>query len=1454
MMSLALIGLELILYALVFIWLGLFLDHWFLWNSWGRTGYLVGSTVGYLLVFIVRIRVHGPMRSKQTLDGIRWQLLLMLVAIGVGLSPILFLDHIPGRLERFGDHRKAHPSTTRFRIVIPETANALERGTPLTLSAYVEADNPDTVPATATLLVRESRSAEPIRIPMRAVGQAIHDVSLPPVQQSFSYAIEIGDEQSDWHSVTVTEPFDRLPDSALVVDPPDYARTVQPQHFPSGSRITALQESRLQLHWRFNQSVAQAWLKWQTEPNLVSMERFPITPNNLQINTEFPLEKSGQLIVTVVNHEGLQKSWTVDVTVVADQPPRWIRVDGIVATSCPVGIDTEITIDAAITDDVGIDRLFLEYCFDADHSAIRRVAIDPSTTIQKTIRIKDLAVIGQSIDLRLRAEDLCKGDRRRSITYPRDGWTTLNVIADAPPYTQSTIDALEAQTANRLDLAVRKIESAQSELMRLSESQPLKIDPSRWLTAFDNAQLGVEDANEILHHLAEELNLKSELHQLGDQITSLQNDTIDPTLRRLQILRNQPATKTDVPLRRLDSELLGIKTQLLGLQTLNASHAQHRRDHTALEALADSFQSGAPLSAEGLLDIIEASPELRKSVLATAMIRRELLGNTQTRLAEHITLWLDSLVKTRRSIRIQRTATLRQQQEQWNDKAKGLTEQWDLPLRLSDTQPLRMEFLEAARSTLAKGQPAEAATNLEQIALDLDRLVVGMSRHSMSQASLHDLLLMLAAWQSDLAQRFADESSKRELSNQSHTNRTHLLVEQQQLIAMLETIAEAEPALEMDIRIENCCMLAKQALAKFQTGEADGVETIRRSAMELHTTAKLTPTPERNREQRLTRLKNWHLKQQALAKAIRSSEDKEGLNRFSKQLRELSQTLQTIDLSEFPGERHRILLACQRLDVELRKDRDTQTALLILDERSNDLLQVANGKSASTSVYQQLTRDLAAIDQALAVTSTPINATQRKEWIQILTRSQRELQSLRTAELAWSQRSCERALQEITRLLQRSPLPTIDTVRERVRQSITDMKTMTDRSVGSVSPLSVIQKLQHRQTDLLDAVRLRNGAPSNQEIINDTVADVEAMLKELRHTPVGSAVHQSRQALAALQTLTQDPQLDIEPRRQIIAVHALDDLVRAIRKSEDATQTTAWVGPPPPGLLDRLRSMAGFQALPNEHHIGQMQRMIQQARALRDEATRHIAIVQAQYIPSPTDPMGTLVIAEQLEVNESIRAVLALSNRSYNNDPIRRMIDRLALLMHVGMRAEATQLSTDIEARLSKYAEESSQWQYLVVKQRRIINSLKQLPDEPSIVLARLDNDFHELRQETIRLRRNYDSLILAWPNAEPMLALAKIDRDLARLENRLNEIFSQPTDNELLELRAIIAPLKDQATTRRPGIEPINAHLLECIEKLRRVSQPTLNRPENDQWSKIRLSVVSDLRFFVTQRRREGR
>ena len=452
MMPLTLIGLELILYALMFIWLGVLLDHWFLWNSWGRTAYLMASTVGYLLIFGVKVRVFDASKTEQKPAGLLKPMLLMVGAIAVALCPLLFLDHLSGRLERFGNHGKTHPSESHFRIVIPASPAVVERGSTLTLTAYVEADDPMSIPMNAMLLLREEDAAPAVRLPMRSVSGAVFDVTLPPVEQSFAYAIEVGSNRSDWRTMSVCERLAVLPDSRLIVTPPEYAQATLSQQQPSSfQQVTALQGSQLDISWHFSQSVKDAWIQWQVEPPS-SNQPIPLSPNGDMVEATYPLVKSGRLLLGVTNAHGLTKRWPIDVTVVEDAPPRWTRVDGLIALPCPLTTVTIVAIDATVQDDVGIQNLTLEYTFDPNSGQVRRVPMDNPQLgkVQYSLNVGELADVGQTIYLRLRAEDRhAQGRESSSILFPKNGWTTLHVVAEAPPYERAIIDALEHETQYR---------------------------------------------------------------------------------------------------------------------------------------------------------------------------------------------------------------------------------------------------------------------------------------------------------------------------------------------------------------------------------------------------------------------------------------------------------------------------------------------------------------------------------------------------------------------------------------------------------------------------------------------------------------------------------------------------------------------------------------------------------------------------------------------------------------------------------------------------------------------------------------------------------------------------------------------------------------------------------------------------------------------------------------------
>ena len=1445
MISIALIGLELILYALTFIWLGVLLDHWFLWNSWGRTGYLVASTVGYLLVFIVRIRVHGPIQSKRRADGVVGQMLLMVVAIVVACSPFLFLDHIAGRLERFGDHRKAHPSTSRFTIVIPTTARVIERGTPLTLTAYADTEEGTTVPTMATLLLRESESVT--RQPMRFVGNGVFDVTLPPIERSFSYAVEIDSKLSDWHAITVTERFAILPDSTLTIVPPDYANATLPdRRQPDLQQVTALAGSRLRLQWHLNQKIARAWLQWNdADPSGIPVS---IVLNKSTIDATVPLQQSGRLMVNMANAEGLTKSSTIDITVVEDSPPTWSRVDGLVALPCPVTVGAVIPIDATVEDDVGIRRLGLEYRFSEMSSAIRRVNVSLTNgsprvgTIQAQLRVGDLAAVGDTLQIRLHAEDYGIANKPTSHFFPESGWATLHVVAEAPPYEQTVIAALEKRTATALERVIRNIDDARQELGPFLSTKSMNFGANEQQTRIDNSFAELQSAAQTLTQLAGELNLKPAFRLIAEQLSMLQHDGLVPIAERLQRLKLQQETITAGQLRPLDSDLLGVTTRLLGLVSLNASHAQHRRDILKIQALLAELRTGQSIEVVRLLQLIESSPELRKNVLAAANNRRRQLLLQQRNLAQHLSALAEAITQTQRRSRVQRSAALLQKQRAWNDALEAQLHVWELPLRLADTRGLRVEFLTAAQTALANGQPSEAATNQQQIALELDRLALGMAHASVSDASLQEWLAMLAAWQGDLAQRWADQAPH----TQPNIDNKPLHVEQDPLMAMLHHMAQTVPALHDEPRFKKCRELARRAVAQLESGSGDGIETMRQSAAQLREFAKLAPSPRQLAETRIKQLQQWQDNVLAESKLIENRLETPEQRINPESIHSLTEELRRIDLDEFPAARYRAFHALESLQKAIETRHDVETMLRVLEQRTADLLQQAEGQPSASAVCQRLAQELAAIAQALTKPSTFPKTEQLKEWTKRLTQCQADLAAIRSPEYALVQHNCMESILECIRSLQQKKQINVVTLRANLQESVARLNNLAHCFAGSCSPLTRLHNLKRRQADWLEAVRLRNGLPSDRQTVTDIVVEINAMIAELRHCPVGSATRQKQQTIDALQTLSREPQLDIEPRLHVLAGQAFDALLDRVDQTKSLEFGTAWVGPPMPSLSQRLQSMPGIAALPNDAHVMEIQCWSRESRLLRDATTRQLAAVQAKLIPAPTDPLGELLHCQQKLTRQIEQETIGLiqSNRQQS---LMDAIESFTLALEVGQRTRAIALAEILTPQFARLAIASPRWAALAEEQRLLIAQLKALPDDPALELARQQNALQSLHIEAEELARTSATLIPAWPTAEPMTGLATLAQRHARIVDDLKTFAKPLTPDTAVKLRdwAELLATPQPPETRTPE-RAGNHPLLDAIEWTRRGNQSSPSEPIDR--AKIHARVSEALERFLAR------
>ncbi len=311
--------------------------------------------------------------------------LLALTSAAFACAGVLFPDHFSVFWRRLALSNEHYPSQTQIRqmevnhqLVLGEGDDATPRGARCAERAPVEflircQRRP---PATGELLIRDSDSGSPQRVPLErqeaadsaaaAEGDVLFVGQLPALLGPLQYQVFLGDAWTNPARVEMI-PLPQV-EVRLAVEPPAYSRSQQTEiPAPGAYRVTVLQGSSVQLTLRCvnGKRLRRVWADVYTSTGnrRHELKARDEEATNWQLNSAVcePLRNVAESVrfdLSVVDDDGLQplRLPSGEIRVRADQPP-----DALTATIHHAVLPSaRPTVAYRVTDDFGISRLRIQ--------------------------------------------------------------------------------------------------------------------------------------------------------------------------------------------------------------------------------------------------------------------------------------------------------------------------------------------------------------------------------------------------------------------------------------------------------------------------------------------------------------------------------------------------------------------------------------------------------------------------------------------------------------------------------------------------------------------------------------------------------------------------------------------------------------------------------------------------------------------------------------------------------------------------------------------------------------------------------------------------------------------------------------------------------------------------------------------------------------------------------------
>ena len=1088
------------------------------------------------------------------------------------------------------------PVDVPYDLKVSSKDVVVRRGEPVTLSAYLErTKSTGELPTSLTLTFRMKDGSAEKRLPMSGDEQAAFTLTWPSATEDFEYRIETPHHLSAWYTVSAVDAVNLADGSTVRFTAPAYATATVPERTVQGLQdLEALQHSTATLELKWNRKPVDVLVEWRAtdaKPE-VGGQNIPFELTNdlgkHGLKTSLDLPSDGTLKVTLFAEKGLSTTVQVPFRATPDAAPKFERAAGMPGEPREFSSTGTLELELAVTDDVAVAELWFDYAKQLDPEAnfttesITLPLGTKSTAGKVGIPLAGKFKVGESYRVRLRARDNRRmpelGLAPNEGTYPAGSWVTVRIVDNAKTLAEQDILANRNNTDRQLDEIRKQLQETRNSVNALAKQTQgqANFKPDQLKQNLTN-QDGTRQTARQLGELADRTGTPAALAKPARETADQQLAVAEEELKKSNVAGDAPTRDEAMQkaLRQLDAAL----DKLTELKRLNLAAANEQMDRQQLdelakqqEALTKEIEQAKPEELKALAEkqkelqeklnkLQQQSDVLNNGKAAADQARAEKEADNLQKLADRMRELDEAMTKTREEAKRSSLEELSKRQQKLGKDAAELGRKTQGPATVAQAQPLDRKSLEQAEELLKKNQPADALTEQEKAARELDRLAESLAKAAEDRRNdAKEAATQLHRWQQDLNRRTQD--AVKQAGGMTDTQRKELTAEQSAIRKATERLKLPQSGALEGLQ-QAAGKKAADAANQLKQSGSSASGPMSESATALEELAKAIPTNKQRREEALKELDELRKKQDQLAKGVKEAADAIKTNpddartkedfakataRNAEQEDELRKKIDQLDTPGAENRRQRAGDAARQAADDLRKGltQDSSTSQEQLKRELDKLKSNLEGKATADEKAGELARMQNDLTRNLKKTNTP-------EELQRLQRQQEEI-GKKTNELKAPEAPAQLSdAQAATKAAQRSgekQNPDMDELRKKADKAAEALDQLAER-LNRENPEQRLERLAKQREAEADKANRAEASRPDLSRSADARKSAENDLQELKDTPGGSAQTAKKQLQDALEKLARQDEPDRAKDLQKQAADAARKLADAGRKNGD---------------------------------------------------------------------------------------------------------------------------------------------------------------------------------------------------------------------------------------------------------------------------------------------------------------
>lgn len=1307
-------------------------------------------------------------------------------AVLVGLlavTPLFAFREAGDRVRRLVLPWYTPPVEVPYTLTVSSGNPVVKRGEPVTLSAYLEKTKPEAeLPTSATLVYRVVGQSEERRLPMSGDDRAAFTVTRPKVDAEFEYKVQCGELTSAWFGVAVVDPVEvDESGSKVTVVSPKYKGT--PPVEQKWGQVKTLQHSTATFELRFTRTPADVHAEWRTadqKAEAVSLNRsLTFSDDRRTVTLTVPCPANGTVRFSLFADKGVRTDVPVAVEADADLPPRFERAGGVPTELREVKKDAVLPLDVAVADDVAVGGLFFDYApanappdeFRSEPLAGIKVG---GTRAEGKVEVSlaGKAALGDTIRVRLRATDNRSlpdlGLGPNETVYPSGGWAQVRVVANARPLTEQDILAQKEELRKKLVEAAAKVQAAERMVAGLKKETAGKP----MLTAAQAAEAAAarelaQQAARTLDEAAADAARTPDLAPVAQAARQIAEEPLANAEDELRKAGTDPKPEPrDESIKAAQTHLDAAEQLLDKLKKLNEETAAARLDRSKLDELAKEQQQigkeAKEADADKRAELLERQKELAdrlKQLREESEALKKANAEAERQKAEELAAKLQELAQRQRELdeavekseqaaRREQLDELKKLQQKLNEDIRKLADKTDR----AAAQPLDRVPAEKAEGLLEKQKAADALTEQEKAARELDRLAEEMSLRAKDRGDAKQAVEQLKRWQEDLNRRTA-QAAKNNPDGVPQAEMDKLTAEQKAIQKATERLQLPKSDSLEKLRDEAKAG-AKDAADGLQKSPADAADAQKKVADALDRLAEKTPSNQQRRAAAKQELEKLRREQEQLSKEAKEASDAAKGNpddpatrdELAKKLEqqaakqdELNKKVRDLDTPGAENRRDRAAAAGRQAGEDLKGGlpQDIPASQEDTRRQMDRLAETLDGKTPADEKASELARLQRELSKNLQKSKTPEDVARLQRQQQEISR---EVAKLKAPEAQGQLADAQDAARAADRAAQKQQ-PDVDELKKKGEQTADALDTLAER-LGGESPEQRLERLaKNRQVEAEKAKEAEKSRDRDLTRTRHAQKQVDKDLADLNDTRTGDTQDAKRKLQDVLVKLAKNPEPDKAKDLQQQAADAARKLADAVKQKGDRADAAKLGEPKNPDPADPTDP---GNALPTEKDAQAARELAKKQRELRDDVAKAAERSAKGEAPKPGagDPLGDAA-KEQAEI---AKAAGDLADRAKavgdpSADPAAggaKAADKAANELKSGDTADAKQAAEDAAGKLRDAAKAAqnpdlkAKAEELAKKQERLAKQAGEA--DVAAARTRQQNRQGELKAEADRL------------------------------------------------------------------------------------------------------------------------